>query len=241
MVRLIHSLTDMQEAAADAIAAHGQWCVNQYGCFIWLLCGGSTPGPIFRLLSEAPYSKEPFWRKTHFYWGDERCVPPDSELSNFRMARENLLDRLHIPDSRIHRMAAEQQDLDLAAKQYESILPAVPDLVLLGIGADGHIASIFPGSPALRETKRRVMAVEGPQYVQSRCRMTITPLVLLEARKVLVVATGADKAAVVMRALRIEGDVNKTPARLAHDTDWLLDGAAGKEIIEEAKREIKRR
>lgn len=240
MMRVFDELGALSEAAAAYIASYAQRCVDERGRFTWLLSGGSTPARTYQVLADDPHVQEGFWWKTHFYWGDERCVPPDSELSNHRLAREDLLDGIAAPDGQIHRMPAERPDRDAAADEYAAVLPEQPDLVLLGMGPDGHTASLFPGSPALRETKRRVVAVEAPEYAQPRWRLTITPPVLAAARKVLVLVAGKDKAEALERVFRPEGDILQTPARLVRDGMWFVDRAAAERILRLNLGEIQR-
>ncbi len=173
------------------------------------------------------------WNLVHVYFGDERAVPPDHSDSNYRMAKESLLSRVPIPGAQVHRPAAEQQDRDAAARAYESILPAIFDVVLLGIGEDGHTASLFPGSAALGETERRCVAVIGPKPPPER--LTLTPPVLEQARALVMLATGAGKAEPVERALFGAWDPVGTPAQLARRGTWFLDPAAAKFVQAHAR------
>ena len=201
---------------AAAIAARGE-------CGL-ALCGGSTPVLVYQTLAASAIR----WANVAIYFGDERAVPPGHPDSNFRMAREALLDRVAIPVQRIHRMAAERQDVDAAATEYDRLLPPRLDLLLLGVGPDGHTASLFPNSSALLEVNRRVLAVAAPPpplQPQVR-RMTITPSVIAAARQVLVMVAGADKAALLARILEGPDQPNTLPAQLARSGTWVLDQAA---------------
>lgn len=231
MMHVFDDLGMLSDAAARHIASYAQQCVDQRGRFTWLLCGGSTPEMMYRLLAGNPYGEQGFWWKTDFYWGDERCVSPDSDQSNYRLARRDLLDMILTPDSQFHRMPAERPDRDAAADEYAAVLPDQPDLLLLGVGPDGHTASLFPGSPALGETERLVVPVEGPQYVEPRWRMTITPLVLPTAKRILVLVAGRDKAEALERVFQPEGDVLQTPARLVRDALWFVDRPAAERTL----------
>jgi 6-phosphogluconolactonase len=192
------------------------------------LCGGSTPVPIFESLIGAQVR----WHDVAIYFGDERAVPPDDVASNFRMARQALLDHVPVRRDRIHRMKADAPDRDGAARDYERLLPLQLDLLLLGVGPDGHTASLFPGSPALSATVRRVLAVASPPPpVQPQVdRMTITPAAIEAAREIVVMVAGADKAAVLARIL--DGPVQPTvlPAQLARRGAWILDQAAAGQL-----------
>jgi 6-phosphogluconolactonase len=181
------------------------------------LSGGGTPGPAYRALAEA---KLP-WERVDIFFVDERFVPPDHADSNYRMVEDTLLKPLRLPSSQVFRMQGEREDRDTAAREYEATLPPVLDVVLLGMGPDGHTASLFPGHPALEEQKRRVLAVVGPK--PPPWRMTLTLPVLLSARAVLNLVAGAGKADAVRRALA--GDVSLPAARVTN-TQWMLDPAA---------------
>lgn len=189
------------------------------------LAGGSTPAPVY--LALAARDRVP-WARIEIFFGDERAVPPDHPESNFRMARETLLEPLGLSDDRVHRMEAGRTDRDRAADEYAGLLPERLDVLLLGVGTDGHTASLFPGGPALRETERLVVPVDPPGE-GGMARLTVTPPVLAAAAHVLVLARGRDKAGAVARALEGAWAPQECPAQLARDGMWLLDdGCAAK-------------
>ncbi|HKT60010.1 MAG TPA: 6-phosphogluconolactonase [Gemmatimonadales bacterium] len=190
------------------------------GCALGL-AGGRTPEPVYRELAQAA---DIAWSRVSVFFSDERAVPPDHVESNYRMVRSALLARVPIPAASVHRMEAERADRDQAAREYERLLPAALDILVLGVGQDGHTASLFPGSPALHEQRRLVLPVVGTKSPADR--MTITPPVIASAHRIAVIATGADKAAVVARAL--EGPIapEEVPAQLARRGAWFLDRAA---------------
>ncbi|NMO17357.1 6-phosphogluconolactonase [Pyxidicoccus fallax] len=181
------------------------------------LSGGGTPGPAYRALADL---KLP-WERVDVFFVDERFVPPDHADSNYRLVEDTLLKPLRLPSSQVFRMEGEREDRDAAARDYEAKLPPVLDVVLLGIGPDGHTASLFPGHPALEEQQRRVLSVVGPK--PPPWRMTLTLPVLLSARAVLNLVAGAGKADAVRRALA--GDLSLPAARVTN-TQWMLDPAA---------------
>ncbi|HUK52191.1 MAG TPA: 6-phosphogluconolactonase [Candidatus Binatia bacterium] len=182
--------------AKDSLAARGAFHVA--------LSGGKTPAALFRRLAEDDLRGAVDWSRTHLYWSDERTVPPSHPDSNYGMAERELIARVSIPSQNVHRMEAERADLDRAAQEYEALLrknlPAGPggfpclDLIYLGMGPDGHTASLFPGSSGLKETVRAVIAhdVIPPNFPPSK-RMTFTFPMLNAARAVLFLITGADK------------------------------------------------
>ncbi|MGH7593782.1 MAG: 6-phosphogluconolactonase [Gemmatimonadales bacterium] len=197
------------------------------GCSL-ALCGGATPVPVFRQL----VTRAVPWSEVAIFFGDERAVPPDHPASNFGMARRSLLDHVPVRTDRIHRMEAERTDRVAAAEDYAELLPPHLDVLLLGVGPDGHTASLFPGSAALSETGRRVVAVPppSPPIEPAVGRMTITPPVIDAATQVVVLATGAGKAALLERILEGPSDPVQLPAQLARRGMWILDRAAAVQL-----------
>ena len=219
---------DAEAVARGAAEAIALAVSRAEGEFHLALAGGTTPKRTYELLAGLPVA----WERVHLWFGDERCVPPDHVDSNYAMVRAALLERVKIAASRVHRMRAEDPDRDAAAHDYERGLPPALDLLLLGLGPDGHTASLFPGSVALRETARRVVPVVGPKPPPNR--LTITPPVIAAARRVVVLATGAEKVGAV-RLARTDGcDPFDCPARLLRDAEWHLDRAAASEMEESA-------
>lgn len=195
------------------------------------LAGGSTPRPVYeRLAAELP-DRDP-WSHIDVFFGDERCVPPADPASNYRMAKEALLDRVPVAAPQVHRMEGERADHDEAARAYEAILPDRLDLLVLGLGNDGHTASLFPEASSLAETRRRVLAVRGPKAPFGR--LTITPPVILDARLTIVLATGADKAEALARSVDGPYAPGSTPGQLARAGLWIADTAAAARL--EARR-----
>lgn len=185
------------------------------------LAGGHTPRGGYRRLAELPGVP---WEEVDVFFGDERAVPPDDADSNYRMALSSLLSRIPILPERIHRMQAEDPDRSAAAIRYEHLLPETLDILVLGVGPDGHTASLFPGGEPVREAVRRVLPAEGP--ASPRHRLTITPPVILSASEIFVLARGAEKATAVQRALEAPLDPAGCPAQLARSGTWILDEAA---------------
>jgi len=188
------------EAACEAVEARGRFCV--------VLPGGRTPALLFAALREAPWAEKVPWHDSHFFWTDERCVPADHAASNYGLARRELLTRVPIPAGHVHRAPTEIGSPNLAAAAWEHALreffgaaaraPVFPefDLALLGVGPDGHTASLFPGAPALEIADRWVAAV-APAGVPSVARLTLTLPVFNHARHVIFLAAGPDKRHVV--------------------------------------------
>ncbi|MGH7502420.1 MAG: 6-phosphogluconolactonase [Longimicrobiales bacterium] len=185
------------------------------------LTGGSTPREVYRAIARVPGLP---WTDIAIWFGDERAVPPDHADSNYRMVVDTLLAHVAVPSHNIHRMEAERTDLEAAALDYERSLPRSIDVLLLGVGSDGHTASIFPHSPALSADSRDVVVARSP--VHSHARLTITPRVIQRAAACIVLASGAEKAEAVARALDAETPPDDCPARLARKGVWLLDSAA---------------
>jgi 6-phosphogluconolactonase len=216
----------LSQAAARNILLIGQRCVAECGQFELVLAGGKTPSRAYAILAQGSKENRKLWENTHVFWGDERCVSPDHEESNYHVARLAMLDSLRIPPNQIHRIPADDPNIHEAAAIYEAVFPQEPDVLLLGMGAEGHTASLFPGSPALDETRRRFVAVEVP--VEPRRRITMTPPAIASAREILVLVSGADKADALKRVLTTAGDFHKTPARLVRDAVWFVDQDATK-------------
>lgn len=226
-------------AAAKRFIDAAKRAVAKSDRFVVVLSGGSTPKRLYRLLTEAPYRDRVPWSRTLFVFGDERCVAPDDAASNYRMVRETLFAPLEIPDVRILRMKGELEPAE-AARRYEVRLGDLflnqPkrhfDLVLLGIGADGHTASLFPGTAALRERERWVAANEVPQL--DAWRLTLTLPALNSARRVLFLVTGEEKSRVIAEAFGgVEHDAAhpcELVAPLHARRELLLDQAAASRV-----------
>lgn len=210
-------------AASEAIAARGR--------FVLALAGGSTPREAYRLLAGPGPAGRIDWSRVHVFWGDERCVPPDDPASNYRMAREALLDHVPIPDNQVHRMRGEDPPA-MAAAAYEAELrecfggsPRF-DLALLGLGDDGHFASVFPGTPAVHVVERWVLAQYVPRVGQ--WRIALTPPVFAACARVAFVVAGCAKAPALRAALGGDATVPAGMARGWREADvtWFVDEAA---------------
>jgi 6-phosphogluconolactonase len=208
------------------------------GRFSVALSGGSTPGALYRLLAEEPYRGRIPWEDVHLFWGDERCVPPDDPGSNYRLVNEALIAHIPIPPENVHRLQGELEP-GAAARAYDRDLqdffcgprPRF-DLVLLGLGSDGHTASLFPGSEALKETERLAVAVQAHYHDRPTQRVTLTLPAINSARQVLFLVTGKTKAEIVQAVL--EGPAGRFPAQQAQPAagqlSWLLDAEAGGQL-----------
>jgi 6-phosphogluconolactonase len=236
VIRRFPDLDALSRAAAVELAALARAAVAERGAFHVALSGGSTPKRLFQLLAARGRDALP-WDRVDLWWGDERAVPPDHADSNFGMAREALIEPLRLDAARVHRIAGEL-DPDAAARSYARALletagaPPVLDLVLLGLGPDGHTASLFPGSPALGETDRWVVAnpVTSPLVGGAATRITLTAPAINAARRVRFLVAGADKAAALAAVLDGPRDPARYPAQLiapaGGDLAWLVDDAA---------------
>jgi 6-phosphogluconolactonase len=219
--------------ATDAIARSGRLAVA--------LSGGSTPKALYTLLASPDYRDRVDWSQLHLFWGDERCVPPDHADSNFRMAREALLGKIQIPNKNIHRMLGEREPGDAAAaheaelKEFFGVEPGGwPrfDLIFLGVGEDGHTASLFPGTDAANETEHLVATV----YVEKlrSHRLTLTLPVINAAAQVTFLVSGESKAAIVSAVLGSDGASRRYPAATVRPSDgsltWLITADAAKHL-----------
>lgn len=203
--------------AASVMLVVSQTCQEQGFCSV-MLTGGRSAELLYEAWANLPEFS--LMRNVHFYFGDERCVPPDHPESNFGLAMRTLFVRGMPENCTVTRMAADQPDHEAAAIAYEQLLPDRLDVVLLSMGLDGHIASIFPHSIALNEINRRVVAINGlkPPYE----RMTITPTVIRSAQQVIVMALGSEKRRVYEQAQCNPVDIDTLPVRLVLDRTWVF-------------------
>ncbi len=217
-------------AAAHFFAAFAREAVAGRGRFTVALAGGRTPRAMHSVLAREPAGVVP-WERTFVFFGDERGVPPDHEASNFRMAQETLLGRVPLPAEHLFRMAGEAADLEDAARRYELELrreaPDGLDLVFLGMGADGHTASLFPGSRLLNDTGPWVAATTAPDGVHPSGRITMTLAAIAQARRVLFVVTGAEKREALARVRnRTEPLLPAARVSAREKVLWIVDRAA---------------
>jgi 6-phosphogluconolactonase len=236
----------LAEEAARRFARAASEAIHSRGEFVVALAGGATPRSLYARLAAPPYASAVPWPLVQVLWGDERCVPPDDAASNYRMAREALLDHVPIPVAHVHRVRGED-DPGAAARAYEQTLrrvlrtPRGPprdapgasiDLVLLGLGEDGHTASLFPGTTAGADGGPWVMA----HYVAavSQWRVTVMPVLVNAATEILFLVAGGAKAAIVHRVLEGARRPDELPAHLIAPTTgrvlWLLDAAAARDL-----------
>lgn len=226
----------LSQEAARLVTRLAQEAIVTRGRFTLALAGGSTPRKLYSLLASDPYRSQIDWTRVEIFWSDERCVPPNDPESNYHMAHEVMLSKLPIPATNIHRMPAEQADRQAAADRYSAELrrvfstTGVPvfDLIQLGMGPEGHTASLFPHQQALHERERLVLPVSVPKPPPER--LTFTPPLINAARHILFLVTGSDKAEAVHAVLEGEGTPDDYPARLvraaAGEVSWFLDAAA---------------
>jgi 6-phosphogluconolactonase len=239
----VHVLEDLQQvatAAVDEFVARAKRAIEHHGRFTVALSGGSTPKTMHTILAERS-AKEPRlvdWSRVQVFFGDERHVPPDHPDSNFRMAKETLLSKVPIPSANIHRVRCENPDAAKAAQEYDRELIKVfqlkgedqmPrfDLIFLGMGPDGHTASLFPGTTAVHELKKRVVANWVPKF--NTWRVTFTRPVINQAECVLLMVCGQDKAQPLHEVMG-QGSPDVYPVKYVQPTHgeliWLVDRAA---------------
>ena len=237
MLRKLPDLEAVSRAGVDELVRIARAAVDDRGACHVALSGGSTPKRMFQLLSAMGRDALP-WDRIDLWWGDERTVAPSDSESNYRMTREHLIDALRLDPVRIHRIDGELRDHAAAARAYEAALiaalgePPILDLVLLGMGPDGHTASLFPYSAAISDTSHWVVAnpVDSPVAKGKTTRITLTAPAINAARSVRFLVTGADKAATLAAVLHGPRDPQKYPAQLitpvSGDLVWLVDTAA---------------
>ncbi len=233
-IRVLLDAESLAQAAAEIVVQKAQSVLAGRGQFNLVLSGGSTPRRLYQLLAAEPYRDQINWLNVHVFWGDERCVPPDHLDSNYRLAKEALLDHIPLPPENIHRINGELEPI-AAAQDYQEELAnhfgdAEPsfDLVLLGMGDDGHTASLFPHTSALQETTRWVIA----NYVSQKqvWRITLSAAAINAASTVMFLVAGADKAIALKDVLQGEHHPQERPSQLiaprSGDLHWLVDQAA---------------
>ena len=236
-ITVFDSPADLAAAACALFVETAEAAFRDRGRFTVALSGGSTPKALYSLLAAERFD-DLFRRDIVIFFGDERFVPPDDAESNFRMVNESLLQPRSVEPEKVYRWRTELATPEIAANDYQDRLvdvfgrdmPAF-DLVLLGIGADGHTASLFPGTAAISETERYAVANEVPQL--NATRLTLTLPVLNNARRVVFLAAGKDKAAAVARAVVgvPSTDIPASLVRLNDPAEWLVDMGAAQDII----------
>lgn len=227
-------------AVSQAAADHFLSLAHGHDRFSVALSGGSTPRRLFKTLAATPFREHIPWERIHIFWGDERCVPPEHPGSNYRLACEALLNHVPIPKRNIHRICGELEP-EAAAQAYAAELrdffdTAWPtfDLIWLGLGQDGHTASLFPGSDAVVEAKRPVVAVTAHYQDRPARRVTLTPPAINAARHVVFLVTGESKAETLQAVLEGPYQPRTCPAQIVQPTEgqlrWLVDAAAGTNV-----------
>lgn len=227
-VQVLADCDAANEATAELFVQLARDAVRERGRFVVALSGGKTPQPVHALLATSHRDRVP-WEQVHAWFGDERCVPPDDRASNFGMARRALLDHVPIPPSQVHRLqgelapglAADRADAELRAFAATAPDGVLFDLMMLGAGADGHTASLFPGNKSLEERTRMVMATRAPDGMEVKDRLTMTLPVLSDARVVALLATGTSKRDALRRA-----EADGLPVGRVHGrerTVWIVD------------------
>jgi 6-phosphogluconolactonase len=232
-VRAFDTLSDASRALAERIAETARVAVEEQGQFTMALSGGKTPELLYGLLA-SEYAEKMEWNSIHLFWSDDRYVPQDHPDSNFRMAHHAWISKVPIPPENVHRIQTEEETPEKAAESYERTLAEffraseeVPDttfdVMLLGIGTDGHTASLFPGSPVLAEKRRWVVSVDAPPPVFPKKRITLTLSLINSAREVIFLAFGEEKRNVIRTILEEPEKTVKTyPAAMVKARERLL-------------------
>ena len=240
-IRIYNTLDDLNQSLVTRWSALAGRAIKDRGSFHVALAGGSTPMQLYQLLASRDIQSTLPWQQTHVYFGDERCVPPDHVDSNFRMANQALFGHVPLPSQNIHRIAGENPDHAQAAADYQQVLiQHLPfdddgyhfDLVLLGLGADGHIASLFPDTTIL--DRRDCLAAAVFVEKLDRWRISITFPLFEQARHVLLAVAGSDKADIINTLLGTGGGTGQYPAqRISQHSEWYLDREAASRLPSE--------
>jgi 6-phosphogluconolactonase len=243
MFKVYKDIEESSQATAKFILEAAQSAAKERGKFSIVLSGGNTPRRLYEILAVGPYREQMPWRKTHVFWGDERCVPADDERNNAHMARQILLNQVPIPDEQIHPIASTLPPIK-GAEEYQNTLEAyfngyspAFDFVLLGLGENGHTASLFPETPVLDEKRRWVSEVYVPSL--QMWRVTLTAPILNQARKIVFLVYGASKALVLNQVIHGARRPKQLPAQLIQPQTgellWLADQAAASLMQEDAQ------
>lgn len=231
--------TEISRRAAEMFVGIAREAIAERGRFSVALAGGSTPRLTYELLASEEYVPRVEWDKVHFFWSDERCVPPGDDQSNYLMAAEAMLNHLPLEERQIHRMRGEDEPADAAASYQKELLEYFAgeeprfDLIMLGMGDDGHTASLFPGSVVEGDREHLVAAPFVTKF--DTHRLTLTLFTLNLAGQVMVLAAGAGKASALKQVLHDNRDrADELPARLVRPVNgerlWLVDEAAASEL-----------
>ena len=231
---VVPNASSLIEMLAARLALTARQCIEERGSFSLALSGGSTPKSLYQTLASPAWRDQIDWTKCDIVFGDDRAVSPDDELSNYRMARQALLDQV---DARVHRIATESDDLERAAADYEATLRGLGtrlDIVLLGLGDDGHTASLFPHSPQLEVKNQWVTATPVATLEPHVRRITLTFEAINAVRHAWFLVTGKGKAARVRDILRGPRNIAQWPAQgvdlQAGETVWFMDFSAASEL-----------
>ncbi len=239
-VAIYSDIDTLRQEAARYVVRVASESITTHGRFTLALAGGSTPKKLYGLLASEPYRDQIDWALTEIFWSDERSVPPDNEDSNYHLAQEVLLSKVPISATQIHRMPADADNRDQASLTYTQEIQRVfgtngiPsfDLIQLGMGPEGHTASLFPHQASLHEQTRLIMPVTVPKPPPPR--LTFTPLLLNAATHILFLVTGQDKADALQAVLEGEYNPDEYPAQIIRPTQgevtWMLDPAAASKL-----------
>jgi 6-phosphogluconolactonase len=239
-IHIFNSISELFSGAAQRFCALAADAIGKRGSFHVAMAGGSTPAGMYRLLATPGFAKKLSWPDSHLYFGDERCVPPDDSNSNFRMIKETLLDNLTGEKPSVHRIMGELPPAEAAADYQQVLRQQLPrnsdgwpcfDLVLLGMGTDGHIASLFPDTPALHETEQSVSAL----YVEKleSWRITLTLPVINHARHIMLLVSGEKKADILRHIHHTSPCVAPLPIQMLickNQVEWYLDKSAARQL-----------
>ena len=241
-IRRVATPEDLALASHDIFVELANKAIKEKGRFVAAVSGGHTPTRFFELLGEMPDSIALDWQNIQIFWVDERCVPPEAEASNYGLAAHTFLDKVPIPPENVHRVSGESSDYAEAVREYETIIRNVfkldtgqtPnfDLIVLGMGDDGHIGSLFPNSYALFDTEDLVSVVYLTDGNYSR--ITLTHPVICASDNLMILVSGPEKADILKEVLHAESDPVKYPVHtlwpILDKVTWVVDDAAGKKL-----------
>ncbi len=221
MIRVFDDYESLSKNAASIIYNKGKEYIKTKHEFTLALAGGNTPKRTYQILADISKDDDVFWRNTKLYWTDERYVPHESPYSNYKMARDVMIEAVPILPDNVFPIPTQRQDVQQAADEYSAIFPDNIDVIILGMGTDGHIASIFPNGQAVKETEKRFTYDYAP--VEPKLRITATIPTIKSANEIFVLVSGTSKRKALKQVFDESGEIEQIPARAVKSALWLVD------------------
>ncbi len=222
MIQTFDNYEELSHKAASIIYQKGCEHIKNKGSFLLALAGGNTPKRTYQILADITKNNNEFWNNTQLYWTDERYVPHEHEWSNYKMAKQSLIDLIPIPAKNVHPIPTKYTQPIESADEYAKIFPENIDIIILGMGTDGHIASIFPNSQAVKETEKRFTYDYAPS--EPKLRITATLPTIKSAKEIFILVSGTSKRNAIKQVFDKSSSITEIPACALKETaTWLVD------------------